>query len=806
MSKVVDNGLKVDFHIHSYYSITKDSASILNHSTINDVPLLIQKLNDNGIQMCAITDHDTFNYDLYSELKMYESDTNSSLIKVLPGVEFSVTFNRNNVKKQLHVIALFQDDDSSKLKHIESVLALSNHKPTYDCQDSFSERKFIQILSDINLDTVLIVHQKQTLTSKSKPKNNDANSLGKLAFNEFVTSEYFEAYEFKNRKNELFNNLSVQEYEDDLLRFITGSDCHDWSVYPKHDQSSTDDDIKFTYFKCLPTFKGIAFALTDITRISLENNFFTSDKNNYVKDISLRIKEDEINIPLSKGINAIIGDNSIGKSLLLHKLTNYYRKDENSSTSSIDASIIKGYDNYLNDNDMEIKTILNRNQIFEFDTQGEVRKKFNLKKLDGKAFYKKKFPPDVDVKNAEEICFKNLEKICDYLNQKFDYDEQIKKLNSLQFLDKNIEAQTITYVECDNFFSKKIQETTNMISQISQSIIDIKKLIAFPFEEEEITNFKKMLDYFGKLLDKYNKILFQYNEKVKIINFINTEFASINHNKEKIQTTEAQQLSTYINKKNNFETNIVETYNKKYKKYNGIENIVPIKVQVNEYPYFSYRFVKKTSVNIVDKKYLIELLCTPMKKGFSIEDFSNISKEQFIDCLLRYDEEKYPNCVEFYKLKVKQKIKNDFKSVSSIVRGKDKAEISYSDGINSQIYFDITCNDRYSTGLYLIDQPEDDISPHAIKKYLLSDFKRMSKNRQIILITHNPQFVVNLDVDNVIVLTKDLDDGSLVVKSGALEYQSENTNIIESVANTLDGGIESIRKRWKRYDKENINK
>lgn len=99
MRKIVDNGLKVDFHIHSYYSTTKDSASILNHSTINDVPLLIQKINDNGIQMCAITDHDTFNYDLYSELKMYESDTNSSLIKVLPGVEFSVTFNRNNVKK-----------------------------------------------------------------------------------------------------------------------------------------------------------------------------------------------------------------------------------------------------------------------------------------------------------------------------------------------------------------------------------------------------------------------------------------------------------------------------------------------------------------------------------------------------------------------------------------------------------------------------------------------------------------------------------------------------------------------------------
>ena len=43
------------------------------------------------------------------------------------------------------------------------------------------------------------------------------------------------------------------------------------------------------------------------------------------------------------------------------------------------------------------------------------------------------------------------------------------------------------------------------------------------------------------------------------------------------------------------------------------------------------------------------------------------------------------------------------------------------------------------------------------KKYLLDDFKRMSKDRQILLITHNPQFVVNLNVDNVICITKNND-------------------------------------------------
>ena len=80
----------------------------------------------------------------------------------------------------------------------------------------------------------------------------------------------------------------------------------------------------------------------------------------------------------------------------------------------------------------------------------------------------------------------------------------------------------------------------------------------------------------------------------------------------------------------------------------------------------------------------------------------------------------------------------------------------------------------------------------------------MSKTRQIVLVTHNPQFVVNLDADNVIVLTRD-EKKQLKISSGALEYEDSATNIIQSVADTLDGGIESIRKRWKRYAKNNNN-
>jgi predicted ATPase len=127
--------------------------------------------------------------------------------------------------------------------------------------------------------------------------------------------------------------------------------------------------------------------------------------------------------------------------------------------------------------------------------------------------------------------------------------------------------------------------------------------------------------------------------------------------------------------------------------------------------------------------------------------------------------------------------------------------VEYSSGLNSQIYFDVISSDRYKDGIYLIDQPEDDVSPKSIKGHLLRNFKDMGRNRQILMVTHNPQFVVNLDVDNVIIFTRE--NSHIKIESGALEYWDTETNVLGQVATLLDGGIETIRKRWKRYEKDN---
>ena len=109
--------------------------------------------------------------------------------------------------------------------------------------------------------------------------------------------------------------------------------------------------------------------------------------------------------------------------------------------------------------------------------------------------------------------------------------------------------------------------------------------------------------------------------------------------------------------------------------------------------------------------------------------------------------------------------------------------------------------DENSKKLYIVDQPGDDISHTRLTSDVIEILRRMSSNKQVLFITHKPELVVNLDVDNVIIIKEQ--DSKIEIINGALEYEDadKKINILKEVANILDGGEETIRKRWKRYDK-----
>jgi len=106
--------------------------------------------------------------------------------------------------------------------------------------------------------------------------------------------------------------------------------------------------------------------------------------------------------------------------------------------------------------------------------------------------------------------------------------------------------------------------------------------------------------------------------------------------------------------------------------------------------------------------------------------------------------------------------------------------------------------DKEETDPLIIDQPEENLDPESVYTELVGLFRDASSRRQVIMVTHNPNLVVNTDVDQVIVARcESLEEGRLP----ELSYQSgglENPEIRRAVCEVLEGGEEAFRQRAKR--------
>jgi len=111
--------------------------------------------------------------------------------------------------------------------------------------------------------------------------------------------------------------------------------------------------------------------------------------------------------------------------------------------------------------------------------------------------------------------------------------------------------------------------------------------------------------------------------------------------------------------------------------------------------------------------------------------------------------------------------------------------------------------DRSETTPLIIDQPEENLDNESIYGHLVRYFREAKLRRQVILITHNPNLVVNTDADQVIVARNDRqDDGrpSISYVSGSLEHsEPPDAGIREQVCKILEGGEEAFQKRERRY-------
>jgi putative AbiEii toxin of type IV toxin-antitoxin system len=98
----------------------------------------------------------------------------------------------------------------------------------------------------------------------------------------------------------------------------------------------------------------------------------------------------------------------------------------------------------------------------------------------------------------------------------------------------------------------------------------------------------------------------------------------------------------------------------------------------------------------------------------------------------------------------------------------------------------------------IIDQPEENLDPRSIFVELVKSFREAKLRRQIIIVTHNANLVVNTDADQVIVATCGPHMPGQLPAISYLAGGLENPTIRQVVCDILEGGETAFRERARR--------
>lgn len=99
----------------------------------------------------------------------------------------------------------------------------------------------------------------------------------------------------------------------------------------------------------------------------------------------------------------------------------------------------------------------------------------------------------------------------------------------------------------------------------------------------------------------------------------------------------------------------------------------------------------------------------------------------------------------------------------------------------------------YGESPLIMDQPEDDLDSQLINTLIVNSLVLKKENRQIIIITHNPNIPVNGDSEWVVCMG---DTKKITINSHG---SVDNTNIKEKICDVMEGGQDAFAKRARRY-------
>lgn len=515
------------------------------------------------------------------------------------------------------------------------------------------------------------------------------------------------------------------------------------------------------------------------SRVNRNNN----SNEHYIKSISVN----GIEYPLSNGLNAIIGDNGSGKTLLLNLIANgdkgYY------------AELVA-----KNKVEYKCNTEKFQNEYVKYIFQGEINKKVR----EGSLFNTgdKNYYDDIENKElfAQKIR-KYFDDIISFVGHSIEVEESKVKLDN----------KVLEIIPIDQKFYHPIIKSD---ISVEDAELDKKRKIALSQVLEKMKlEYEQNIEYYKNL--KLDTILKKNLDELSNIYAIIDNIFKEKSSRNTVRNLVKKHLDNYntdLNEKRTSKetekTRIVQKYDEFRK---SIIDFIRLINKNNEYPLFpekmngcsikpnsSYEFKKSTAYHNLDLKVQFYQYC--FNAGYNNDNLFKLikTKDSLSEALKNHTLKE----LETFKTNRLEKFITEFsKESTSISEVSSKANIGNTPGEISLVFYKFLIQETEKEFYVLaIDQPEDDINPKRIKDFLLKYLGSIRDKKQVILVTHNPLLVVNLDVDNVINLTKR--NNEINVQSGALEYENEEYSILDLIKNNLDGGYKAIERRLKVYERD----
>ena len=650
---------------------------------------------------------------------------------------------------------------------------------------------------------------------------------------------------------------------------IHGSDAH------CEDKLFNPDENRFCWIKADLTFEGLKQILCEPKdRVIIQANR-PEEKSGYHVIKSIEIDNDicKQRIVLNPNLNTIIGGRSTGKSTLLQLIAHRVNPSIPDIKPFI-ANIPQEATNVIWQDDEE-----NKDRDIEFFPQShmyEIARNKEKKNRLIQDIVEEKDDKGL-INNYKKFCSSNKNTIQTNLDDLFKLQEDIDKLTATlkekgdeSGLKREIEnlQNKIKDSQQDNSFS---EDELKQYEALKKEILEIEQLLKKQENDKIEIAALKTEDLFDSSFSyKFNQLTDVNSEAIhnifdsvkqkatrewqdKLSSKLTAIDELIEENKKEIQAK--KESDAFKKGSNQLEQN------KQYKELNDrltIENkklaeITSLQKQIGNINTQKKALFEQTVQNHVTFSTKLEELI----RGFSLvhddieikiektyrhdkckellKDFINLQsydRQSFVnDWGDKYQADTKSNIEAFLQQALENKIElkayKEIKDLTKVLIAENWFSISYeltyqndtfnkmSDGKKAFVILKLLLEFSHKECPILIDQPEDSLDNRAIYNELVAYLKQKKKDRQIILVTHNANIVVNADAEEVIVANQHGEDsrnqdsikfqyitGSLEntkSKDESLDIVLQAQGIREHVCEILEGGSEAFKKRENKY-------